>query len=354
MVLYHTLTEIVRGKDDPSAVNGDFLGLGYISVSFFFVLSGYILAQVYLAKRESYSWRQFWVARFARVYPLFVITLLFDTPHWILSGIRRIGVHAALASTATILGANLLLLQAWIVRLRGIDNPNWSLSVEAFFYLLFPALSAALVRIRSILIVWLSAGLYLLGMLLVAGASKWGLGVESIKFSPVLHLHEFIEGICAAVITIRLTTLQRAAYARNSLPLLIGSLVAFALFILFSPRLVQLHLFIHDGLLSPLFIAVILSLSFGSTPIHRLLSGRMIVLLGEASYGLYLIHIPLWHLMKGFAWGHSLAAYPVYLVLAIGLSAASFLYVERPCRRFILRIFQVRPLETMISSSSMQ
>lgn len=35
VVLYHTLTELVRGKDDPTAVNGDFLGLGYISVSFF-------------------------------------------------------------------------------------------------------------------------------------------------------------------------------------------------------------------------------------------------------------------------------------------------------------------------------
>jgi len=354
VVLYHTLTEIARGKDDPNAVNGDFLGLGYISVSFFFVLSGFILAQVYLSKREAYSWRQFWVARFARVYPLFVLTLLLDTPHWLLSGTRRIGVHAAIASTLKVLGTNLLLLQAWIVSLRGIDNPNWSLSVEAFFYLLFPILATALLRIRSSLMIWVFGGSYLLGMLLVADSSRWGFGVDSIKFSPLLHLHEFIEGICAAMIALKLTVPQRNALEKLSLPILSSSLLAFALFVILSPKLVKLHLFVHDGLLSPLFIAVIIALSFGSSVIHRLLCGRYIVLLGETSYGLYLIHIPLWHLTKGISWGHSLAAYPAYLVMAIGLSVASFLYIERPCRRFILKSFQERSVETLLGSSAMQ
>lgn len=354
VVAYHTLSEIVRGKDDPSAVNGDFLGLGYISVSFFFVLSGFILARVYLAKKEGYSWRHFWIARLARVYPLFAITLLLDTPHWFWSGVRRIGVHAATMSTLEVLAANLALVQAWVVTLRGIDNPNWSLSVEAFFYLLFPIISLSLTRIRSTAVIWICVGSYFVGMLFIATACASHAGVESIKFSPILHLHEFIEGICAAIITMRLTILQKNTLDRISVPMLLICFSAFAGFVLLSPRLVTFHLFIHDGLLSPLFLAVIISMAFGSSLIHRLLSIRPIVLLGEASYGLYLIHIPLWHVMKMVPGGHSMTAYPGYLVLTLGMSVLGFLYLERPLRRFILKAFQVHPVETLLGSSAMQ
>jgi len=354
VVMYHTLTELVRGKDDPTAVNGDFLGLGYISVSFFFVLSGFILARVYLQKQEGYSFRQFWGARFARVYPLFFFTLLLDTPHWLFAGVRRIGIHAAMVSTLKVLAANLVLLQAWFVSLRGIDNPNWSLSVEAFFYILFPFISIPLIRRRSTALYWIIGICYVSGMLLVRYASGLQVPVDSVKFSPILHLHEFIEGICAAMITMRLNHHGKEVLRALSVYILGGSLLIFAAFISFSPHLLKFHLFIHDGMLSPLFLAVIISLAYGSSWVHRLLSKGFILLLGEASYGLYLIHIPLWHIAKNLPRGHSFITYPFYLASAVGLSVASFLYLERPSRRFILTKLQTRPVETLVNSSAMQ
>ena len=354
VVTYHTLSELVRGTDDPNAVYGDLLGLGYISVSFFFVLSGFILARVYLAKKNGYSWHQFWVARLARVYPLFVITLLLDTPHWFFSGVRRIGIHAAIISTCKVLAANLVLLQAWMVNLRGIDNPNWSLSVEGFFYLLFPFLSFPLGILRSKSLVWVSLISYVVGLLLIGASIHWNLGIESIKFSPILHLHEFIEGICAGIVTMRLTNHQKATIEGISSYLIAACSIAFASLIFLSPHLVRIHLFIHDGLLCPLFLLLLVALTFGSSFVHRLLSGRFITLLGEASYGLYLIHIPLWHIMRRFIGGHSMVGYSAYLVLAVGLSLLSFNYLERPVRRFVLKASQVRPVETLLSSSAMQ
>jgi peptidoglycan/LPS O-acetylase OafA/YrhL len=354
VVMYHTLTELVRGKDDPTAVNGDFLGLGYISVSFFFVLSGFILARVYLEKDQGFSFRQFWVARFARVYPLFLLTLVLDTPHWFLSGVRRVGFHAAITSTFEVFVANLALLQAWIVSLRGIDNPNWSLSVEAFFYILFPFISIPLRRLKSGSLYWGMAFCYIIGMVLIHFAGGLPVPIDAIKFSPILHLHEFVEGICAALITMRLKNRGDKSLKSLSVYLLWGSALAFATFVFFSPHLLNLHLLIHDGMLSPLFLTVIISLAYGSTILHSMLSNRYLLLLGESSYGLYLIHIPVWHIAKHLPSGHSFATYPLYLATAIGLSVACFCYFERPSRRFILKIFQARSVETLVNSSAMQ
>jgi peptidoglycan/LPS O-acetylase OafA/YrhL len=354
VVLFHTLTELIRGVDDPNAVNGDFLGLGYISVSFFFVLSGFILALVYLGKGSEPEKRRFWVARFARVYPLFLFTLLLDTPHSLFAAIRHMGIHAALISVAKTLLANIFLIQAWAVSLRGIDNPNWSLSVEAFFYLLFPILAIPLVRRRALSLGIVLIASYALGMALVAGAASMNLKQDAIKFSPALHLHEFVEGICVGLLTMRFSERSKQMLRRTSVYLLGFAVLAFATFVLILPRILYLHPLIHDGMLSPLFLLVIVSLTYGSSTVHRLLSHRWLVVLGEASYGLYLIHIPLWHLVKPIPYGHSVVTYPLFISSAIGLSILSFYYLERPSRRFILNKLETRSKETMVSATLMQ
>lgn len=259
-----------------------------------------------------------------------------------------------MTSTLEVFAANVALLQAWIVSLRGIDNPNWSLSVEAFFYLLFPFLAIPLSRVKSSALYWGMAFCYVIGMLFVYLSGRLPVPIDSIKFSPVLHLHEFIEGMCAALITMQLKHHAEKGLKSISPYLLWGSALLFAAFVFFSPYLVRLHLLIHDGMLSPLYLAVIISLAYGSTVIHRLLSNRYLVLLGESSYGLYLIHIPLWHMVKYLPRGHSFVTYPLYLAMAIGLSVACFRYFERPSRRFILKVFQARSVETLVNSSAMQ
>lgn len=51
---------------------------GFVGVSFFFILSGFIIAYNYQQKlvERKVSKRQFWVARIARIYPLHIATLL--------------------------------------------------------------------------------------------------------------------------------------------------------------------------------------------------------------------------------------------------------------------------------------
>jgi peptidoglycan/LPS O-acetylase OafA/YrhL len=68
-----------------------FLSMGSYSVSFFFVLSGYILATVYLKGSGQIDLKSFWKARFGRVYPLFLLLLVLDIPYIALDRAARYG-----------------------------------------------------------------------------------------------------------------------------------------------------------------------------------------------------------------------------------------------------------------------
>src|SRR5579871_6227282 len=137
VVFFHTLILAFGPRvTNVSTVSGRILLLGYISVSFFFTLSGYILAVTYLPRRVSME--RFWWARFVRVYPLFFVTLILSCPPFFIGEVKRLGTHAATYKMLDKLPGNLLMVQAWMPSLVKIDFPNWSLSVEAFFYLLFP------------------------------------------------------------------------------------------------------------------------------------------------------------------------------------------------------------------------
>lgn len=107
-------------------------GQGSIGVSFFFILSGTVLAWSW---RPTDRARDFYRRRVARIYPVYVVAFLLG-----------IVVTRAVGEGYHGLGAGLLgifLLQAWVPDVHtyfALNGVSWSLSVEAFFYLLFPLL----------------------------------------------------------------------------------------------------------------------------------------------------------------------------------------------------------------------
>lgn len=60
-----------------------------VSASFFFFLSGYVLSFVYLHNKPTLDRRNFFVARFARLYPLYFVVLVLDTPELLLPEVQR-------------------------------------------------------------------------------------------------------------------------------------------------------------------------------------------------------------------------------------------------------------------------
>jgi peptidoglycan/LPS O-acetylase OafA/YrhL len=103
----------------------NFVLSGHIGVSFFFILSGFVITYQYscridgAADRKSFFW-----APFARIYPTYIIALL---------------ATVLLTNNSEGLVASTLLIQSWFPSLALTPNgPGWSLSNEAFFYAVFP------------------------------------------------------------------------------------------------------------------------------------------------------------------------------------------------------------------------
>jgi peptidoglycan/LPS O-acetylase OafA/YrhL len=96
----------------------------------------------------------------------------------------------------------------------------------------------------------------------------------------------------------------------------------------------------HGGLMMPLFAALILGLS-GPNPIARVFAWRPLVLLGQASYCLFLLHFNFINMLRLYHVSDRLrlAALDPWISYAatVLLAFAAFYLVEEPARKAILR-----------------
>ena len=325
---------------------------GLLGVNCFFILSGFVLAYRYIDVMGTLrgSRRAFWGARFARVYPLYAVALLLGCGPLLWyhdAATQRLMRLAFLPSAA--------LLQAWVPALSTAWNPpGWSLSVEAFFYLCFPLLVVPIGRLRSRQLVGLVAASWTtmllapsaLLMLLPAAAHAPGSYWEQIvSYEPVLRLPEFMLGVALGRLWVLRGEPRRTTGGRPHFyppPWLVG--LGLVTLLAYAPRLP--FVLLHDGLGDPLFAALIWSLARGKGQLAGLLSRPGTVLLGEASYGVYLLHWPLWmwlqHLGAVPAAPFALPYFAAYLVLTVALSLLSLRLVEMPARRALRQAFTGR------------
>jgi peptidoglycan/LPS O-acetylase OafA/YrhL len=175
-----------------SAFARNLLRAGSSSIAGFFLLSGFILtyAHVLDSDRLDQPVREFWLARFLRIYPAYFLAFLMTAP-FALAQLRQ----AAFPFQEVVkTGLFLSLLQTWVPGLwRYWNYPAWSLSVEAFFYAMFPLLVPWIFRPRwdwriMLAAVWL-VGLVVPLALLGTTQFEWLLAM------PPLHLPEFVFGM---------------------------------------------------------------------------------------------------------------------------------------------------------------
>jgi peptidoglycan/LPS O-acetylase OafA/YrhL len=348
-VLFHhsvrTFLPVFSGRG-AHGVPEDFLGIVSfafpVAVSFFYLLSGYVLSLVYLRDGQALNKSRFFAARFARLYPLYFVTLVAATPELLAWEVQRHGMKTGMIKTVEIFAANVAMTQVWYSpRLLRINPPSWSLCGEIFFYMCFPLLGTLLWKLRGARL-WMTAlTLYVGGQALVWGM-RTQLSFEMAMVLPPFHLSTFALGVLLA----RWQTLQqeqkpkrqiRVWHVNAVLALSVGGVSLSALLVPFfgvpAPY--------NNGMLVPIFAGFIWALSAVSTPLSRWLCGRWLVALGNSSYALYLIHTPMLALFLHFRWV-SHAFYPVYLALCVGLSLLSFHYFETPARLWLLERFHAR------------
>jgi peptidoglycan/LPS O-acetylase OafA/YrhL len=345
VLFHHSVRTFFPGFSARGAhrVPEDFLGIVSfafpVAVSFFYLLSGYVLSLVYLRDGQALNKRRFFTARFARLYPLYFVMLVVASPELLAWEARRYGMKIGMIKTVEIFAANIAMTQVWYPsRLLRINPPSWSLCGEIFFYLCFPLFGPLLWKLRGADL-WMTAlTLYVGGQALVWGMrTQLSFGMAMVL--PPFHLSTFALGILLA----RWQTLQQRQRSKERvrvwqvnavLGLSIGG-VALSVYLVPWFRVAAPY---NNGLLAPIFAGFIWALSAASTPLSRWLCGRWPVALGNSSYALYLIHTPMLVLFRHFRWVTH-AFYPAYLALCIGLSVLSFHYFETPVRLWFLERF---------------
>jgi peptidoglycan/LPS O-acetylase OafA/YrhL len=305
---------------------------GYTGVAFFFVLSGFILTYVSQDVRFSLpsERRKFWMRRVARIYPVYVLA-------WALFGL---GLALQLKFTyfskilASFGSVALVLLQSWIPRAAENWNwPGWSLSTEAFFYLTFPVwflqakkLTKRVLLIVAFLLVVLNAALVSLAastapLRILAGTPLEDSLGEFLTVLPVMRWPLFALGVIAG----RLYTMGWRS--PNWVPVTSAVVAVFALTL--SPDSTWVHLN-RDAVLAPLFALMILGLADA-----RVRLPRIAIVLGQASYALYILQFPLWQLVWGTSLPGKLWQAWVFLPILVSASVMVYQFVERPAERWI-------------------
>jgi peptidoglycan/LPS O-acetylase OafA/YrhL len=335
-----------------------FVDNGYIFVGVFFLISGYVLTYNYADRAATLVKREFWLARFSRLYPVYLLVLILSfhmlQDEW--QARSHFDFWKGIILTP-------LVLQGWSPSVATFWNTvAWTLSSEVVLYAAFPWLIRAPWPKRPLHLVLLLLTLWVIGLaphslyLLfnpdhIAGPiTRYSSSqiIRFLKYTPLPYACTFLTGVTLGKLqlVLTLTPRQRLSLAAVSLA---GVGLFFYTIVLHTP-----YLLMHGGLLTPVFAALVLGLS-GPHFISSLFAWRPLLLVGESSYCLYLLHFNVFQLLHTYHVPDRLhlAALDPWLSYAILvlLSLVVFHFVEVPARKAILRRFSHKS-HTLPSTSS--
>jgi peptidoglycan/LPS O-acetylase OafA/YrhL len=330
---------------------------GYLGVDLFFTLSGFILAHVYLTSLEGgrFGYGGFLKNRIARVYPMHLAAL--GAMLVLFAGAAMLGVGESNPDAFRLsdLPAHLLMIHAWgTTPSVGWNFPSWSISAEWLAYLLFPLVAGLVLKAQR----W--SGAFALGALALCVASFWALS----------NLHQVLPWVGR--------DFSQMTAQIGALRILPSFLLGVALYAFGREHAAPKSWAWPIVAVSAGWVVAVTTLGwwegltwFGlagllyglaETSRHGIdapMSGRVFVFLGAASYALYMIHLPI-----DIVWFHALEKFGVtetsdlalrvgamvgVFVVCIAASAAAYLVIEEPARKW------VRKLETpRLRSSSME
>ena len=323
-----------------------FVEHGFVFVNVFFLISGFILSYNYFDRGVNLNKRDFWFARFSRLYPVYLLVLIISLK------MLEIEWHAR-SRTEFWQGLVLspLLLQGWSPSLATFWNTvAWTLACEMAFYAAFPwliRLSWPRKPSRLILLLgvfWIinmtPSALYLLTNPdhLSAPIDRYTSTklIRFLKYTPLPYAATFLAGIALSRLQLLMdiTDRQRLAIAA-------AALAALALFFYIASPHVP-YLLLHGGVLLPLFAALVFGLS-GPHIISSIFSWGPLLLIGESSYCLYLLHFNVFQLIHMYHLPERLhvAALDPWISYAalIVLSILVYRFVENPARKALLSYF---------------
>jgi peptidoglycan/LPS O-acetylase OafA/YrhL len=383
VLLAHGLSVTLADQEQPRGAVLWLMTSSGFGMTLFFVLSGFVIHYNYANLVTDGRLRgigNFLWARFARLYPLFLLMLLV----YVLVSQRQVaywtGHPEQINPLLQALPYFLLSIQSWIYKvidggslidaIRGGSPPTWSISTEWFFYFAYPFVAWIILRARSpwlivfIACAWcalwtgLSTSLYDRTPLINA----WAVGhfgpVADAKnaddsfvrwllyLSPYLRIGEFVLGVIAAQLYVALQShpVTRVENLLGSLVLLLAVAGIVVIDYLAYSQNVPMNIFRkmswNFAMALPVALLVFCAARYRS-PASKLLTSRPAIALGEASYSIYLVHsIVLISAVKlTGSTVHSLAYNVVKVALlmmfVIVISRFMYTYYEAPARKWL-------------------
>ena len=274
----------------------------YLMVDFFFILSGFIMCYVYssyFAEKVSVkAFKKFSVARFARVYPLHLVTLVYIILMFAVS--KRSGVPENMIMQAENNGysilTNLFLLHSmnfhnWFTWVHA----SWSISTEWWAYMVFPFLVKPFNRMGNIGKVAVGM-LCFLGYFLIAYyvtpyvtyPKIFGWPSETSRTSiNVAYQFGYLRCLCGFILGMTMYYAYQMEWGKKVLSNgYVMALLGLGVFL-------SMHFYVTDLLPVAFFPFILLSGAYGSSAINRFFAARPLQKLGDWSFSIYLVHQPL-------------------------------------------------------------
>ncbi len=266
---------------------------GYIGVDVFFVISGFLITNIIVSdlERGSFSFRQFYARRIARIVPALLVVVAFSLLAAIILFSPRALLHTSLESLSAVFSVSNIYFwmesSYWAPKARSfLLLHTWSLGVEEQFYLVYPLLIFCFYRLFN------RKGLLLVLLLMFVSslaANSFALRTDAASafyLSP-LRFYEFAIGGFASWLSSTAVSNKLAGRLRS-----LVSLVGLALILYSAFSFSFLTKFPGFHVLLPTVGAALIILAGGSAPATLLLANPVMVWLGKISYSLYLVHWP--------------------------------------------------------------
>lgn len=304
-----------------------FIKNGNTAVSYFFFLSGFVLTIAYINRYKSILVLNFWFKRLTRIYPLYFIALISYCFLSISLGYSQFGIKN--------LFLNIFLLQAWDESTAiTLNYPGWSLSVEALFYFSFPLIFSYLIKFKAKSLVLITLFIWIISQIFTYKLN--------IYFNPLIHFNTFLFGISTGIILVKKTESNLIKKIKNyaDIILAIGIIILFSLLIF--P--INIPIPIHNGLFAPIYVLIITGLIYSKNISTKLFSSKWAIILGEISYGFYILQYPSLIITKYINDKIDMALFNVvensffaHFVVLLVLSFLSYYLIEKPIKRWVYK-----------------
>jgi peptidoglycan/LPS O-acetylase OafA/YrhL len=333
--------------------------LAYFGMALFFVLSGFVIQYNYAGSFASQplgaATYRFFVARFARLYPLYIVSIICSLSY----------IPPPTFGPRVIL-TYLTLTQSWLNVQFATFAPDWSISAEWFFYVAFVPLTFAVAGLRRPILalailcgpgaVALAASFYYWHQPLTEFSQHWfwhraGISADPWAwfsyYSPYLRLLEFLAGVLVAK---SYQVHESGGRAPVAAWFVMVVALAWCAAVIFDGAITSkafLGYILPSFIFAPVLAPLMLCLCRYESSLSRLLASRPAVFLGEISYSIYIWSFFVMTMMTSFyvsaeksalAYANSVVKMIVIVGLTIVFAYGSYALIEAPSRRWIREI----------------